>query len=203
MKLRALIAATLFASAASASFTANAQDTLTGDTRLACEAIMCLASPTRPGECASAIAKYFSISLKRFSSTLKARKNFLSLCPRVDPATIQRIVDSNPPEQDPPDNPVPLPPVSPLTPAQILARIAKLVPVWEAQVANSAAARAALEQCVQRDGRVQDGFCGPELADYEVKLQLSVATRDEIDRLQELLDSLECSRKSNVKCLER
>ncbi|AWI35142.1 TrbM/KikA/MpfK family conjugal transfer protein [Helicobacter apodemus] len=54
---------------------------LSGDTRSACEAILCLASPVKPPECASAIAKYFSIKFKKPWQTLQARKNFLNLCP--------------------------------------------------------------------------------------------------------------------------
>ena len=57
----------------------------------------------------AAITKYFSISLRRFSSTLRARKNFLSLCPRVDPATVNQVVNDNPPEPDPPEAPLPVP----------------------------------------------------------------------------------------------
>ena len=34
---------------------------LTGDTKLACEALLCLSSGTRPGECNESIKKYFSI----------------------------------------------------------------------------------------------------------------------------------------------
>lgn len=60
---------------------ANAADVLTGDTRLACEAILCLSSGTRPGECAASLSRYFSIHKREFSDTLKARFNFLKLCP--------------------------------------------------------------------------------------------------------------------------
>ncbi|EAI8568761.1 hypothetical protein JG677_07560 [Campylobacter sp. TTU-622] len=55
--------------------------TFTGDKRLACEAILCLASPVLPAECSSAIAKYFSIHFKKPWKTLEARKSFLNLCP--------------------------------------------------------------------------------------------------------------------------
>ena len=109
MKLKAIIAASVVAATAWSPLAASAQEVLTGDTKLACEAIMCLASPTRPAECTASITKYFSISLRRFSSTLRARKNFLSLCPRVDPATINQVVNDNPPEPDPPEVPSPVP----------------------------------------------------------------------------------------------
>ncbi len=52
-----------------------------GDERLACEAIICLAASTRPQECVPAIRRYFSISYRRFSDTLRGRMNFLNLCP--------------------------------------------------------------------------------------------------------------------------
>ena len=60
---------------------ASAQDVLTGDTRLACEAILCLASGTRPSECSPSLQKYFSLTAKKFSDTIKKRRNFLDLCP--------------------------------------------------------------------------------------------------------------------------
>lgn len=61
--------------------TANAQEVLTGDTRLACEAVLCLSSGTRPSECTPSLRRYFSISHRKFSDTIKARLNFLNLCP--------------------------------------------------------------------------------------------------------------------------
>lgn len=59
----------------------HAQNELTGDTRLACEALLCLASGTRPAECAPSLSRYFSIRFKKFGDTLKGRLNFLNLCP--------------------------------------------------------------------------------------------------------------------------
>ncbi len=56
-------------------------EVLGGDVRLACEAILCLSSGERPGECSPSLSKYFSIKKKKFSKTLKARINFLNLCP--------------------------------------------------------------------------------------------------------------------------
>lgn len=60
----------------------SAQDLLTGNTRLACEAALCLASGTRPSECDKSLRKYFSIHFTRPDKTLRERKKFLSLCPR-------------------------------------------------------------------------------------------------------------------------
>ncbi len=61
--------------------TVQAQDVLTGDTRLACEAVLCLSSGTRPGECAPSLARYFGIKFDKPWDTIKARIDFLNLCP--------------------------------------------------------------------------------------------------------------------------
>ncbi|OCS32894.1 hypothetical protein GZ989_011320 (plasmid) [Campylobacter fetus] len=63
-----------------------APDVLTGDVKLACEAILCLSSSTRPGECAPSLHRYFSISAKKWKDTVKKRRNFLKLCPVGDSA---------------------------------------------------------------------------------------------------------------------
>jgi hypothetical protein len=82
MKRNNLIASAVMAGTAlTMSLPASAQDVLTGDTRLACEAILCLASGTRPSECAPSMARYFSISYRDFSDTIRGRVNFLNLCP--------------------------------------------------------------------------------------------------------------------------
>ncbi len=60
---------------------ASAQQTLTGDKKLACEAVLCLASGKRPDECNPALRRYFDISKRLWKDTVKARKNFLKLCP--------------------------------------------------------------------------------------------------------------------------
>ena len=59
----------------------HASDVLTGDTRYACEAILCLASATRPTECRPSLSRYFSIVARNWSRTLQARHDFLNLCP--------------------------------------------------------------------------------------------------------------------------
>lgn len=59
----------------------QAQDVLTGDTRLACEAVLCLSSSTRPGECAPSLARYFGIKFDKPWDTVKARIDFLNMCP--------------------------------------------------------------------------------------------------------------------------
>ncbi len=48
----------------------------TGDVKLACEAVLCLSSGTRPSECAPALSRYFGINKKFWSDTVNARKNF-------------------------------------------------------------------------------------------------------------------------------
>jgi len=56
-------------------------DLLTGDVRLACEAILCLSTGQPPNECTPSLNRYFSIVKRTMSKTLSARRNFLNLCP--------------------------------------------------------------------------------------------------------------------------
>lgn len=81
MKKKLLSSIVVAVAAISSAGTASAQDVLTGDTRLACEAILCLASGTRPSECTPSLRKYFSITARKMSDTIRKRKNFLNLCP--------------------------------------------------------------------------------------------------------------------------
>lgn len=60
---------------------AHAQDLFTGDVRLACEAILCLSSSQRPGECSASLTRYFDISHTKWSDTLQGRIDFLNQCP--------------------------------------------------------------------------------------------------------------------------
>lgn len=57
------------------------EDLLTGDTRLACEAVLCLSSGTRPSECSPSLSRYFGIKKRKLSDTLEARLDFLEMCP--------------------------------------------------------------------------------------------------------------------------
>ncbi|PHM51264.1 TrbM/KikA/MpfK family conjugal transfer protein [Xenorhabdus sp. KK7.4] len=66
------------------SFKSQANIEFTGDTKLACEAILCLSTNTRPSECSPAIRKFFSIKAKKPWKTIQLRKNFLNLCPVSD-----------------------------------------------------------------------------------------------------------------------
>lgn len=68
---------------------------LTGDAKLACEAILCLSSGTRPTECMPSLARYFGFNGK---DAFKDRRNFLNLCPTASapnmPSLVNAIVDS-------------------------------------------------------------------------------------------------------------
>lgn len=71
----------LGASLAAAALPSSAQEILTGDTRLACEAALCLATGQRASECAPSIQRYFSIKFKKPGDTIRERINFLNKCP--------------------------------------------------------------------------------------------------------------------------
>ncbi|TFV03507.1 conjugal transfer protein TrbM, partial [Bacillus stratosphericus] len=72
----------------------QANDVLTGDTRLACEALLCLSSGGRPSECNESIRRYFSIKHKRLHKTLQARKDFLNLCPSSKEQNMPDLADA-------------------------------------------------------------------------------------------------------------
>ncbi len=55
--------------------------TLGGVERLACEALLCLSSGTRPSECSPALAHYFGIQKRIMPDTIEARFSFLRMCP--------------------------------------------------------------------------------------------------------------------------
>ncbi|MDO1509491.1 MULTISPECIES: TrbM/KikA/MpfK family conjugal transfer protein [unclassified Neisseria] len=89
------ILASLAASAAIfTSLPAQAGDVLTGDTKLACEAILCLSTGDRPHECAASIKRYFDIRHKKFHKTLEARRNFLNLCPSSNEQNMPDLVNA-------------------------------------------------------------------------------------------------------------
>ncbi len=73
---------------------------LTGDTKLACETILCLASGNPPNECRPPLARYFSIHHRKWSDTVKSRRSFLKLCPAANdtssadmPALVESMVN--------------------------------------------------------------------------------------------------------------
>lgn len=84
MKNHCVLAPFALAIAAIVAAPAGAQEVLTGDTRLACEATLCLAAGTRPGECAPSLSRYFGINKRKWSDTVRARASFLNLCPVSD-----------------------------------------------------------------------------------------------------------------------
>ena len=84
MKNHCVLAPFALAIAAIVAAPAGAQEVLTGDNRLACEATLCLATGTRPGECAPSLSRYFGINKRKWSDTVRARTSFLNLCPVSD-----------------------------------------------------------------------------------------------------------------------
>lgn len=70
-----------------------ASEVLTGTTKLACEAILCLSSPTRPAECIPSIRKYLSIWHTKPHKTIAARRSFLQLCPTASDATVRNTIE--------------------------------------------------------------------------------------------------------------
>lgn len=68
---------------------------LTGDAKLACEAILCLSTSTRPTECNESLRRYFSIKHKKAHKTARARRDFLKQCPRDQggDAAVERLVE--------------------------------------------------------------------------------------------------------------
>ncbi len=66
-------------------------DLLSGDTKLSCEAILCLSSSTRPSQCSESLSYYFGLKAKKWSDTVTKRRNFLKLCP-VGGADIEDLV---------------------------------------------------------------------------------------------------------------
>jgi hypothetical protein len=69
---------------AATAFSARAEsiaEELTGDEKLACEAVLCLSSGQRPSECAPSLRRYFDITKSTWDRTVDAREDFLNKCP--------------------------------------------------------------------------------------------------------------------------
>jgi hypothetical protein len=82
IEMMLLASALVFTVHASMTLRAQAQ-VLTGDTRLACEALLCLAAGANtPSECSAALAKYAALQAKTAVQTAVNQKNFLQLCPK-------------------------------------------------------------------------------------------------------------------------
>ena len=92
MKKILLTIATL---AAAIPLTAHAEDLLTGDVRLACEATLCLSSGERPSECNPALRRYFDITRKKLGDTISARHDFLKQCPASNEQGMPELVRVN------------------------------------------------------------------------------------------------------------
>lgn len=95
--LKALLFTLLFSAAAPALAADDGVDLLTGDTRLACEAVLCLSSGSRPSECSPSLRRYFDITHRKISDQINARRDFLNLCPASHkkdmPALINAIAE--------------------------------------------------------------------------------------------------------------
>ena len=72
----------------------SAESVLTGDPKLACEAILCLSSGKRPTECAPSLNRYFSIRHRKLHQTLNARTDFLRLCPSSNEDNMPELIDA-------------------------------------------------------------------------------------------------------------
>lgn len=92
--MKRLVIALLFAVALFAPFPAHADDGMSDDAKQACEALLCLSTSKRPGECSASVQRYFSIHRKNLSDTLDARRAFLNLCPSASQDdNMKRLVD--------------------------------------------------------------------------------------------------------------
>ena len=69
------------AAAAAVTVTSFAGDVLTGTTRFACEALLCLSTGAPPGECSPGLAAYYAIHGATPADTRILRKAFLLTCP--------------------------------------------------------------------------------------------------------------------------
>ncbi|NYT60818.1 hypothetical protein H0A66_00545 [Alcaligenaceae bacterium] len=74
-------------------------DLLSGTTRLACEAILCLSSSLQPGECAPSLSHYFDIKIFHkgrldWGDTVDARRAFLGMCPASSSAEMPARLDA-------------------------------------------------------------------------------------------------------------
>lgn len=61
--------------------TVLADEAFTGILKLSCEAILCLSSSVVPAACSPSLSHYYNILFDDFSDTIKARINFLEICP--------------------------------------------------------------------------------------------------------------------------
>lgn len=85
----------LFTALVAVGFSASAEE-LTSDQAIACEALLCLSSSVggNISECTPSLQKYYSINEKKFSDTIKERKNFLKICPASSEEGMPDLVDA-------------------------------------------------------------------------------------------------------------
>ncbi len=95
MNKRLLILRPILLALGAAGSVASAQDTLVGEARMACEAILCLSTGAPPVACTPALTRYFDITRRRLSDTLRARLDFLRLCPISDQTPEMRSLVSS------------------------------------------------------------------------------------------------------------
>ncbi|MGE4530840.1 MAG: TrbM/KikA/MpfK family conjugal transfer protein [Acidithiobacillus sp.] len=105
-RIAAALAAVFFALPAASSPASDeatrflqSQPVLTGLTKLACEAILCLSSGVRPGECTPSLSHYFGILIYNkhgldWPATVSARKAFLNMCPVVGSPGMPELIDA-------------------------------------------------------------------------------------------------------------
>ncbi|ADU91071.1 TrbM/KikA/MpfK family conjugal transfer protein [Taylorella equigenitalis] len=95
IKKKALVGLTALAISPIFSLAYADDDLLTGDVRLACEAILCLSSGTRPSECSPSLHKYFSIfNKKKPWKTPLMRIDFLNLCPASHEVGMASLIEA-------------------------------------------------------------------------------------------------------------
>ena len=183
MNFRTLAISVLLAGSAVA---AQAQNVLTGDTRAACEATMCLMAPgTPPHECDPALQRYFSISHRKWRDTANARANFLNQCPKQDSGKLQELVTKTrrATDTDEPDEPV-IRDIASMTPAEIRAEIASL---WSAASGLCSAVLTLSNKfrvCHQQYG---DAGCQTELDAFKIIQGMLMSRKSRIDDLARAL----------------
>lgn len=160
--------------------------TLGGDTRAACEALMCLMAPgSLPHECDPPLQRYFSIKHKKWRDTANARQSFLDQCPKQDRGRNQDIVvrTRQTSDTDEPDAPVVRDP-STMTPAEIRAEIAA---TWSA-VSGLCPAVSSLSTkfrvCFQEKG---SAACQTELEAFTILQNLLMSRKSRVDELARFL----------------
>ena len=70
-------------------------EVLEGDEGLACKMILCLSGQNKDvKECDPVISAYYSIKRKKWRKTIRARKNFLKLCPEVEDSKMDNLINA-------------------------------------------------------------------------------------------------------------